>query len=884
MKWPAAVMLPPEPDAVLDRFASLAASTLRSPMAVLSLLSSDREIVLPGASGMPAPWQQERVMAWAHSLCRHAAASAELVVVDDVRTDPHAQDYREAVGHFGVGAWIAAPLRFSSDFTRLFTTDEADTPGGRTSPRPPPGASPGPGTASSGRSGAGPTDAGTTAEADTVATDDVSVGREREQDRLLQTLDNLWSDTEPGYGTPEEDQHPDGGGEPVVWGVLCVMDTVARRWSERDRELLQDLAAAAAAELRSRVLTSRAVAAERQMATALAASTAVHTRSQLLLSLSRGLSQAETVVDVSDILTALLRGQLGVDHFGLLIHEVEQRQARYVDMSTFPPGTDPAWAQFDLRTATAPAARAVADGVSFFCDDRDAVLATDPQLAAQGVWDFPGAVVIVPLLAGARHRGQRTLGALVLVWPTPRDTSDPADQALWTALADYTAQTLARVVNATQRRAGAEQLQRSMLTALPEPDHLEIRARYVPAARGEEVGGDWYDAVLSPDGATTLVIGDVTGHDMAAAAQMGQLRSVLRTLVDAFDESPAALLDRLEPANQRLGVHALATAVVARIEQDPDQDVAAGGRGWRRLRWSNAGHPCPVLLHRDGRTEALQTDNDLLLGLNTGHPRHDHVHDLPPGSLLLLYTDGLVEHRGRSLDDGLAELRRVLSQHADVPVTDLLDVLQRELIGPDPEDDCAVLAIRMHPEDRPRPTEAGPQHTDIPPLQPTADPPAFPAAGLVPEPSAPGLEPHGDETRPAGTVGLLDARSTELVLDPDPAAVARARFFVHDFCCRLPACGDICDTLQLLVSEVVTNAFLHGRSQARLQVTATATSLRLEVSDDNSALPALSAADPDALGGRGMALIEALTSAWGVREDPVGKTVWLELTSEAEEV
>ncbi len=169
VKWPAAVMLPPEPDAVLDRFASLAASTLRSPMAVLSLLSSDREIVLPGASGMPAPWQQERVMAWAHSLCRHAAASAELVVVDDVRTDPHAQDYREAVGHFGVGAWIAAPAEVLQRLHPSLHDGRGRHPGGRTSPRPPPGASPGPGTASSGRSGAGPTDAGTTAEADTVA-------------------------------------------------------------------------------------------------------------------------------------------------------------------------------------------------------------------------------------------------------------------------------------------------------------------------------------------------------------------------------------------------------------------------------------------------------------------------------------------------------------------------------------------------------------------------------------------------------------------------------------------------------------------------------------------------------------------------------------------
>jgi len=144
--------------------------------------------------------------------------------------------------------------------------------------------------------------------------------------------------------------------------------------------------------------------------------------------------------------------------------------------------------------------------------------------------------------------------------------------------------------------------------------------------------------------------------------------------------------------------------VLARIEQSE----AGAAAGLRRLRWSNAGHPPPVLLHPDGSSEVLETDNDLLIGLNTDLPRHDHTHPLPPGSTLLLFTDGLIEHRGRSITAGLQKLRRVLSQCTGLALEHLLDVLQRELIGEHPDDDCAVLAVRAHPEDVARPAEAGP--------------------------------------------------------------------------------------------------------------------------------------------------------------------------------
>jgi serine phosphatase RsbU (regulator of sigma subunit) len=256
------------------------------------------------------------------------------------------------------------------------------------------------------------------------------------------------------------------------------------------------------------------------------------------------------------------------------------------------------------------------------------------------------------------------------------------------ALARYTSQALQRAAFLADRRSAAQVLQESLLTTLPTVDHLQIRARYVPAATGEHVGGDWYDAIVLPHGATALIIGDVTGHDLAAAAQMGQLRGLLRAFAYDRREPPTEIFSRLEKSLPALGVSTLATAVLANVEPPTDE------LGWR-LRWTNAGHPPPLLVHPDGSTEALITQPDLLLGLVPGTARHDHTHDLPPGSTVLLYTDGLIEHRGRTLDQGLHELRATLAGVAHLPLDDLLDVLVDDLIGEHPEDDCAVIALRL---------------------------------------------------------------------------------------------------------------------------------------------------------------------------------------------
>ena len=257
---------------------------------------------------------------------------------------------------------------------------------------------------------------------------------------------------------------------------------------------------------------------------------------------------------------------------------------------------------------------------------------------------------------------------------------------------------------AAEQRALSDRLQQALLTPPPEPDHLQVAVRYRPAAHGAQVGGDWYDAFLQPDGPTMLVIGDVVGHDSDAAAAMGQLRGLLRALAYDNDEPLSATLSRTEHAARGLAVSTMATVVLARVERHPDVPVAST----RVLRWSNAGHLPPVLLAPDGSTTLLETRPELMLGIDPDAPRTDHTAELGDGHTLLLVTDGLVERRDADLDQGLAMMREVLRDLGETSLEELCDTLLDRMLPVDGADDVAIVAVRAHPEDRPRPPEAGP--------------------------------------------------------------------------------------------------------------------------------------------------------------------------------
>lgn len=328
----------------------------------------------------------------------------------------------------------------------------------------------------------------------------------------------------------------------------------------------------------------------------------------------------------------------------------------------------------------------------------------------------PTAVVVTPL----RGRG-RTVGLLSAFRSSERgpfsneDIADLADAAGRAGLALDNA----RLYSEQADLAAA--LQHSLMTAPPEPDHLHVVVRYLPAAAAAQIGGDWYDSFLQPDGATNVVIGDVVGHNSAATAAMGQVRGLLRGIAVTTGEAPAAVLTRVDTAMETLQIDTTATCVVARFEQTPEERE----RDITHLRWSNAGHPPPLLVlpaDADGRVEvvALRPERpELLLGLDPDVTRSDTLMTIPRGSTVLLYTDGLVERRGQLLDEGIERLEEVVADliASGIPLDEVCDQVLARMVPTNPEDDVAIVAVHLYPEDAPRPPEAGPENIpdNVPP-------------------------------------------------------------------------------------------------------------------------------------------------------------------------
>ncbi len=317
----------------------------------------------------------------------------------------------------------------------------------------------------------------------------------------------------------------------------------------------------------------------------------------------------------------------------------------------------------------------------------------------------PAAVATFPLLA----RGE-LFGAFTLVNGPERGPHTAVELRTAEIASRRAALALDNARLATAAQQVTERMQHSLLSPPVQPDHLQLAVRYRPATRGIAIGGDWYDAFLQPDGDTVLVIGDVMGHDIEAAAAMGQVKTLVRGI--AFDrlEEPSGVLRRVDHALVGLAVPAMATALVCRIEQGPAEETT----GVRRLRWATAGHPDPMLLLPDGSVRDLTAPVGPPLGVGWRGPRADGETVIPPDSTLLLFTDGLFERRGIPLDDGRDELRLQLAASAGRSLADLCDGLLAAMVGEDAEDDVAVLAVRAHPVGGERPAEAGPEV--LPPL------------------------------------------------------------------------------------------------------------------------------------------------------------------------
>jgi PAS domain S-box-containing protein len=308
----------------------------------------------------------------------------------------------------------------------------------------------------------------------------------------------------------------------------------------------------------------------------------------------------------------------------------------------------------------------------------------DPDLMALYEQLRPRSAIVVPL----RARGQ-VLGALTLGTELPygrrysqRDLYLASDLAARAGLAVDNARLYAR------EHGAAETLQRSLLPAVPEVPGLTVASRYLAATDGAQVGGDWYDLLRLPDGAVGVAVGDVVGHDLRAAAAMGELRGVLRSY--AWEGlAPDAVIDRCNDLVQGLGMAAMATAVFGRLER------AADGDGWV-LGYCNAGHPPPLLRRGDGTVELLTGNLSPLIGATREAARDCTEVRCRPGDVLVLHTDGLTEFPGSDPDERTALLTRILGGVADVEDVEALCDHVLDVLGADDlRDDAVLLAIRL---------------------------------------------------------------------------------------------------------------------------------------------------------------------------------------------
>ena len=289
--------------------------------------------------------------------------------------------------------------------------------------------------------------------------------------------------------------------------------------------------------------------------------------------------------------------------------------------------------------------------------------------------------MIVPLKARSR-----VLGTVALVSGVSGRVFDETDLAIAADLARRAALAVdnARVYEREHRVA--EALQRSLLPDLPVVPGLEHAAVYQASGRDAEVGGDFYDVLVLPDGATGLVIGDVMGHDLVAAAAMGQLRGVLRSY--AYEGSAVGtVLDRTDALVQGLGVLQMATVIYGRLERHD-----AGG-AW--LTWANAGHVPPLLVEPDGTTRWLDAEPDPVLGVPGAAPRVENRQYLAAGSTLVLCTDGLVERRGIDLEEGLDAMRSTVCRLGPQASPGVMAAGILAAAPPGGDDDVALLVLRI---------------------------------------------------------------------------------------------------------------------------------------------------------------------------------------------
>jgi hypothetical protein len=361
----------------------------------------------------------------------------------------------------------------------------------------------------------------------------------------------------------------------------------------------------------------------------------------------------------------------------------------------------------------------------------------------------------------------------------------------------------------SREHATALTLQRSMLpTGLSYPSSVEVKHRYLPGSKLIEVGGDWYESIALPGGRVALVVGDVAGHGVRAAVTMGRLRTAIHTLA-MLELAPAESLQQLDELMHTLGEREPHFATCAYAVYD-----AVSGE----CEIAVAGHLPPLLVHPDGSNEYLDVPPAPPLGIGDGEVE-SRIFTIEDGSLFVLYTDGLVENKGRDISDGLARLTDIFGPGSPTrPLEDLCKATLDGVYGDEQRDDIAVLIARL---------------------------------GRLPQ------DRYASWTFASKLTSVREARAV--------LAEPMKRWDLED----------LIPTTELLVSELVTNAVKYSRGEVTLRLV-NEKALVCEVLDNSGALPRLRQASSDDENGRGLQVVRQLSHRWGTRRTATGKVVWCE--------